>query len=124
MLLAFALILISGVLLFNIVESKTEDKVPAVTTEATSQKETTNNYSSEVSKTDTNFENTTKSNLININTATIDELQKLNGIGEAKAKAIVDFRETNGLFPTVKSIINVPGIGEKTLEKIIDDITV
>ena len=124
MLLAFALILISGVLLFNIVESKTEDKVPAVTTEATSQKETTNNCSSEVSKTDTNFENTTKSNLININTATIDELQKLNGIGEAKAKAIVDFRETNGLFPTVKSIINVPGIGEKTLEKIIDDITV
>ncbi|MDD6806825.1 MAG: helix-hairpin-helix domain-containing protein [Oscillospiraceae bacterium] len=122
--MAFALILISGVLLFNIVESKTEDKVPAVTTEATSQKETTNNYSSEVSKTDTNFENTTKSNLININTATIDELQKLNGIGEAKAKAIVDFRETNGLFPTVKSIINVPGIGEKTLEKIIDDITV
>ena len=56
--------------------------------------------------------------VININTATIAELTRLSGIGEVKAQAIVDYREQNGQFKSVDELINVPGIGEKTLEKI------
>lgn len=65
-----------------------------------------------------------ESGIININTATAHELQGLNGIGEVKARAIIDYREQNGGFSSVDELINVKGIGEKTLEKIRADITV
>ncbi len=61
---------------------------------------------------------------ININTATRRELQKLDGIGEVKARAIIEYRERNGEFSSVDELVNVSGIGEKTLEKIRADITV
>lgn len=61
---------------------------------------------------------------ININTATRRELQKLVGIGEVKARAIIEYRERNGEFSSVDELVNVSGIGEKTLEKIRADITV
>lgn len=60
---------------------------------------------------------------VNINRATIDELQTLHGIGPAKAKAIVDYRENQGLFKDIEDIKNVSGIGEKTFEQIRDSIT-
>ena len=53
---------------------------------------------------------------ININTASADELMNLKGIGEKKAKAIIEFRKTNGLFKQPEDLIKVPGIGPKTLE--------
>jgi competence protein ComEA len=53
---------------------------------------------------------------ININTASADELMHLKGIGEKKAKAIIEFRKTNGLFKQPKDLIKVPGIGPKTFE--------
>jgi len=62
--------------------------------------------------------------LININTANADELTKLNGIGEVKAKAIVAYREDNGFFKSIEEIKNVKGIGEATYLKIKDFITV
>lgn len=64
------------------------------------------------------------SGIININTATRRELQKLEGIGETKARAIIDYREQNGEFSSVDELVNVSGIGEKTLEKIRANITV
>lgn len=122
MLLAFAFILISGVLFFNVFEVKSEKNEVVSTTIETTKYIVT---STEVQTTETTSQNTqSNSNLININTATEEELQKLPGIGKTKAHSIVEFRESNGPFPTVKSITNVPGIGEKTLEKIIDNITV
>lgn len=56
--------------------------------------------------------------IININTATKEQLMTLNGIGEVKAAAILEYRRENGNFYTVDELTNVKGIGEKTLEKI------
>ncbi len=62
--------------------------------------------------------------LININTATAEELQTLYGIGEAKAAAIIAYREQNGAFTDISQIMNVKGIGEKIFAAIRDKITV
>lgn len=52
---------------------------------------------------------------ININTADVQELTKLKGIGEKKAEAIVAWRKENGNFKTVDQLVEVKGIGEATL---------
>ena len=69
-------------------------------------------------------ETSDKDVLININTASAYKLTELDGIGEVKAEAIVRYREENGKFTSVDELLNVKGIGEKTLEKIRDRITV
>ncbi len=56
--------------------------------------------------------------LININTATADQLQTLPGIGESKAKQIISYREANGEFPSLEDIKNVPGIGDGIFNQI------
>jgi len=61
---------------------------------------------------------------VNVNTATPEQLETLNGIGPAKAKAIVDYRTKNGPFKTVEELDNVPGIGQGILGKIKADVTV
>ncbi|MBL7119888.1 MAG: ComEA family DNA-binding protein [Dehalococcoidia bacterium] len=61
---------------------------------------------------------------VNINTASTEELQTLYGIGPVKAQAIIDYRNANGFFHSVDELINVSGIGPKTLEKIRDQVTV
>lgn len=52
---------------------------------------------------------------VNINKADLAELQSLNGIGEAKAKSIIEYRNKNGKFKDVKQLMEVSGIGEKLL---------
>lgn len=62
-------------------------------------------------------ENTAKdSSKININTATLEELDKLPGVGEATANKIISHREENGQFKTIEDIKNVNGIGDKKFE--------
>ncbi|MBM9513986.1 ComEA family DNA-binding protein [Desulfogranum marinum] len=61
---------------------------------------------------------------VNINTATVDELTSLPGIGQAKAEAIVKYRDQAGKFKTVEDVTNVKGIGDKMLKKIKSEITV
>ena len=56
--------------------------------------------------------------LININTASIDELKKIPGIGESKAKSIIEYRNNKGNFKTIQDIQNVTGIGSKLYEEI------
>ena len=60
---------------------------------------------------------------ININTADEVELMMLKGIGETKAKAIVEYREAQS-FETIEDLMKVSGIGEKTFENIKGRITV
>lgn len=71
-----------------------------------------------------NQSNETDSKYININTAGIDELDKLYGIGIKMAERIIDYRNTHGKFEVPEDIMRVSGIGKKTFEKIKDNICV
>jgi competence protein ComEA len=62
--------------------------------------------------------------IININTATIYELDTLPEIGPKTAQAIIDYRTTHGLFTKIDDILEVQGIGPQTFEKIRDLITI
>lgn len=62
--------------------------------------------------------------VVNINTASLDELLTLTGIGESKANAIIEYRESFGRFTTKEDIMKVDGIGEFLYEKIKENITV
>ena len=63
-------------------------------------------------------DNINQSKLININTATLEELLTLPGIGEAKAKAIIKYRVDNNGFKEIAELLNVDGIGTKLYEEI------
>ena len=64
------------------------------------------------------------SGMVNINTADAAALKTLTGIGEAKAQAILSYREEHGAFSTVEEIMQVPGIKESTFSAIKDKIAV
>lgn len=65
---------------------------------------------------------TTDNGKVSINSATVEELQKLSGIGPAKAEAIVKYREEIGVFQSFDDLLQVSGIGEKSLEQMKDQI--
>ena len=65
-----------------------------------------------------------KDTKVSINTATLSELMMIKGIGEVKAKAIIDYREDNGYFKKIDDLKNINGIGESTFEKIKDYIKI
>lgn len=62
-------------------------------------------------------------NLISLNTATMEELMTLTGIGESKAKAIVKYREDNGSFTSLDQLKEISGIGDSIFDKVKEDIT-
>ena len=61
---------------------------------------------------------------VNINTANVEELQQLKGIGAKKAAEIVAYREAHGEFKNVDELTNVKGIGKATLEKLRQELVV
>ena len=74
-----------------------------------------------------NTSNTTPSNskqgTVNINTATLEELQTIKGIGKKKAEAILQYRKEHGPFRTKEDLLQVKGIGKKALEAIENQVT-
>ena len=75
-------------------------------------------------KSNTNNENSKTTAIINLNSATKEELMTLTGIGEAKADDIINYRNTNGGFKNIEDIKNVKGIGDAVFAKIKDRITI
>lgn len=65
-----------------------------------------------------------ESGLINLNTATAEQLMSLSGIGESKAHDILNYRKQHGDFHTIEDLMQIPGIKERVFEKIKDQITV
>lgn len=61
---------------------------------------------------------------VNLNTATVAELEKLPGIGPATAQRIVDYRQKNGGFKKIEDLMNVRGIGEASFLKLKPQIAV
>ena len=78
----------------------------------------TNDKSDIVKESDSN-----KNTIVNINTCTLEELLSINGIGESKAKSIIEYRENVGLFTSKEDIMKVSGIGNSLYDKIKDYIT-
>ena len=67
--------------------------------------------------------NNISTNKISINNATKEELMNLPGIGESKAKDIVDYRTKNGPFKKIEDLKNIPGIGENVYNNLKENIT-
>lgn len=61
---------------------------------------------------------------VNLNTADLSQLQTISGIGAKRAQDIIDYRESKGGFTSVDDLKNVSGIGDKTLEKIREEVRV
>ena len=81
-------------------------------------------YITSTSGLETSEENKTESQKININTANLEELTKLPGIGEATANKIISYRKETGKFKTIEDLKNVPGIGNSKFDNLKDMITI
>jgi competence protein ComEA len=62
--------------------------------------------------------------LVDLNQATLTELDQLPGIGESRAQAILEYRESEGLFISVEELLKVPGITESVYAEIQDLVTI
>jgi len=61
---------------------------------------------------------------VNINTADMEQLMQLPGVGEGTARKIIDYRKSNGQFKTLDQLKLIPGIGEKKYKKMEDMLTI
>lgn len=70
-----------------------------------------------------NLEQNSNNKQISINKSTIEELMQLEGIGESKAKSIIEYRNKFGLYKKLEELLNVKGIGQSLFDKIKENIT-
>ena len=73
---------------------------------------------------DTSSSSVVISGKVSLNTATLDELMTLPGIGEAKAQAIIEYREEVGAFQNIEELKEVSGIGDAIFDQIKENITI
>lgn len=104
----------------HIIVFSTEDNMPPSTIAAGNA---AGNTASNVGSAN-NQETNSPSGLININTATSDQLQSLNGIGPSRANNIIAHRQARGAFNSIEEIKNVSGIGQSIFDGLRNDITV
>jgi competence protein ComEA len=62
--------------------------------------------------------------VVDVNTASLEQLNEISGIGDAKAQAIIEYRDKNGPFQSVDELVNVSGIGDKLLARLRPQLTV
>lgn len=119
-LIALALCLCAGIICYNYFFIPTALPSTVIYADKEKDTETTSDSQSETSNQDN-----AKNNLLNINTATAEELaDTLPRVGKNTAALIVSYREKNGPFKKIEDIKNVKGIGDKTFEKMKDLICV
>lgn len=85
-------------------------------------KKHSNNLKQDQGVLNNNYSSSAADEFININQADQSELEKLSGIGPSKAAAIIKYREENSRFNKKEELLEISGIGEKTLENIEDEI--
>lgn len=110
----------------NLSEKLTDEMliiIPSKEEKEKQEKEITSN-SNNASTNESVSHTQTSDGKISINTANISELTKLSGIGESKARSIIEYREKNGKFKTIEDIKKVSGIGNSTFDKIKDNIKI
>lgn len=111
-LIAIALLMAAGLVGYNAFFSKNAVEI------------TENLVSSETSEQNQETKSENKNETVNINTAPLEELEKLSGVGKSMAKRIIDYRETHGGFANKEEIMNVKGIGKRVFENIKNNICV
>lgn len=100
------------------------DKVGAAQTANSAAASTPVSSSASSSSVSSSTSGAASGNLINLNTATASDLQKLNGIGEKKAEQIIAYRQEKGSFKSIDELKEVSGIGDKTFAAIKDQLTI
>ncbi len=127
-LVAIAFVLLAGIIAYNAVtlsSSEKGDVLESVSTSSSTSSPVTESSTSQSSEeTTTAVSTSVTAGKVNINTAGLAELTTLTGIGDVKGQAIIDYRTEHGPFTSVEELTNVSGIGDKTLAKIRDQITV
>lgn len=106
------------------IDSKAGETLPAEIPSDGSNIATYKNNSSSPDTTSELSGNEKNEKKVNLNTATKDELMRLDHIGEVKAERIIQYRESNGNFEVIEDIMKIDGIGKKTFNKLKDYITV
>jgi len=106
---------------YKIIETEDEKIFPDVKNDALIEEENQdidNDTSNNCDNTSSESTSSTNQDIIDINKATVSDFDSLPGIGESKAKTIIEYRETNGLFESIEDIKNVSGIGDALFDKI------
>lgn len=117
-------LLLAGILLMSGLLLLKQKDTPATFTEGASSSNYSSNVSEKSATSSSQQTSDSKNSLVNINKASLEELDTLPGIGPSTAQKIIDYRIQNGPFPNIQAIDNVSGIGPSKYLQIKDLITI